>query len=431
MSHATRNRALPLAMITGLLLSLLIVVPVSAAPTTFTTGLRGVQEVPGPGDPDGTGTARITIDPALASGLQLCYDLSVSNITLPAAAAHIHEGPIGVAGPVVVTLGTPNASGVAVGCAADGDFNLANSGDATIAALLADIVANPGRYYVNVHTTDFPGGAVRGQLAGQVMVMKHLCDPSIQTEAQFQAVEARAATNPTSPQGNPSFGATTETVLACPVIVQPGDGQTPGAIGSGSRTFDFTAQATGGALQTLSTGTTFSGDNGFTTAIEDFACENHVAYDADRDGAIEPTVCLDFSSYAFANVLEGPVTVQETAAPPGARFGTVRLTPAPLSDDASVGLAFTPQGGNGVITFNTASDADAMVMLHVYNFQAAPAPTAAPTAAPTPVVRQLPNTAGWSSEGSDALPIVLIGVGILALGVVIVGSARRRADSGI
>ncbi len=431
MVHANRQRAVPLAAITGLLLSLLIVLPASAAPTTFTTGLRGVQEAPGPGDTDGTGTARITIDPALGSGLQLCYDLSVSNIILPAAAAHIHEGPIGVAGPVVVTLGTPNGAGVAVGCAADGDFNLANSGDATIAALLADIVANPGRYYVNVHTTDFPAGAVRGQLAGQVMVMKHLCNASIQTEAQFQAVEARAATNPTSPQGNPSFGATTETVLACPVIVQPGDGQTPGAIGSGSRTFDFTAQATGGALQTLSTGTTFSGDNGFTTAIEDFACETHVMYDADRDGAIEANVCLDFSAYAFANVLEGPVSVRETAAPPGARFGTVRLTPAPLSDDASVGLTFTPQGGNGVITFNSASDADAMVMLHVYNCQTAPAPTAAPTAAPTPAVGQLPNTANPNSEGSDALPIVAIVVGILALGVVTLGSARRRADSRI
>ncbi len=427
MLHANRQRAIPLATLTGLLLSLLIVLPVSAAPTTFTTGLRGVQEAPGPGDTDGTGTARITIDPALGSGLQLCYDLSVSGILLPAAAAHIHEGPIGVAGPVVVTLGTPDAAGVAVGCAADGDFNLANSGDANIAALLADIVANPGRYYVNVHTTDFPGGAVRGQLAGMVMVMKHLCDASIQTEAQFQAVEARAATNPTTPQGVPSFGATTETVLACPVIVQPGDTQTPTTIGAGSRTFDFTAQATGGALQTLSTGTTFSGDNGFATPIEDFACESNLAYDADRDGSIETDVCLDFSSYAFANVLEGPVTVRETAAPPGARFGTVRLTPAPLSDDASVGLTFTPQDPAGVITFNSASDADAMVMLHVYNFQAAPAPTAAPTAVPTPAVNQLPNTANSNNEGSDLLPIGSMVIGIIALGLVILASTRRRA----
>jgi hypothetical protein len=30
---------------------------------------------------------------------------------------------------------------------------------------LDPIVANPSAYYVNVHTAEFPGGAVRGQLA--------------------------------------------------------------------------------------------------------------------------------------------------------------------------------------------------------------------------------------------------------------------------
>ncbi len=393
-----RQRLLPLAALSALLMSLLIAVPVLAAPTTFTTGLNGAQEIPGPGDADGTGSASITVDPALGSGLQLCYNLMVSNITLPAAAAHIHEAMPGAAGPVVVTLGTPDGTGAAVGCAADGDFNLANSGDPDIATLLADIVANPGDYYVNVHTSDFAAGAVRGQLAGMVMVMKHLCDPSIQTEADFMALEARAATNPTTPMGIPSLGATTETVLVCPVIVQPGDSQTPGALGSGSRTFDFTATDSGATTQTLSTGTTFSGDNGFTTPVEDFACENHVGYDADRNGTVATTPCLDFSSYAFANVREGPVTVTETVAPPGARFGTVRLSPPEISDDASVGLAFTSAG---VITFNSANDTNAMVTLHVYNFQAA-AVAATPT--PTPVATALPNTAIDDSTGGTSLP---------------------------
>ena len=43
-------------------------------------------------------------------------------------------------------------------------FALANTGFATPAALIADILANPGNYYVNVHNTEYPGGALRGQL---------------------------------------------------------------------------------------------------------------------------------------------------------------------------------------------------------------------------------------------------------------------------
>ena len=420
MLHRPRQRLLPLAALTALLMSLVLVVPVLAAPTTFATGLTGAQELPGPGDPDGSGSASITIDPVLASGSQLCYNLMVANITLPAAAAHIHEEMPGAAGPVVVTLGTPDGTGGAAGCAADGDFNLANSGDPDIATLLADIVANPGDYYVNVHTSDFPAGAVRGQLAGMVMVMKHLCDPSIQSEADFMAVEARAATNPTTPMGVPTLGSTTETVLACPVIVQPGDGQTPGALGSGSRTFDFTTTDSGATTQTLTTDTTFSGDNGFGTPVEDFACENHVGYDADRNGTVATTPCLDFSSYAFANVREGQVTVTETVAPPGARFGTVRLSPPEIGDDAPVGLAFTSAG---VITFNSAADTDAMVTLHVYNFQAA---VVAATPTPTPVASGLPNTA--TNGDSEDLSLSTLGLAMAVLGSVsIMVLLRSRA----
>jgi len=423
MLHSTRRRILPLSALTALLMSLVLVVPVLAAPTTFTTGLTGAQEVPGPGDPDGSGSATITIDPALASGSQLCYNLMVANITLPAAAAHIHEEVPGAAGPVVVTLGTPDVTGAAVGCAADADFNLANSGDPDIATLLADIVANPGDYYVNIHTSDFSAGAVRGQLASMVMVMKHLCDPSIQTEADFMAVEARAATNPTTPMGVPTLGSTTETVLACPVIVQPGDGQTPGALGSGSRTFDFTTTDAGAMTQTLTTDTTFSGDDGFGTPVEDFACENTVGYDADRNGTVAPTPCLDFSSYAFHNVREGQVTVAETVAPPGARFGTVRLSPPEISDDAAVGLAFTSAG---VITFNSSADTDAMVTLHVYNFQAA---LVAATQTPTPVATALPNTAIGGDP--EATPIPTLGLALALLGslatLVLLRSRTTRA----
>lgn len=130
----------------------LIVVPAGgslAAGRQLTTQLTGAAEVPGPGDPDGSGSAHITVNSGIG---QVCWRISVENITLPALAAHIHEAPVGVAGPVVVTLSPPDATGTSSGCA-DVDRSLAK-----------DIRKHPAEYYVNVHTTGFEAGAVRGQL---------------------------------------------------------------------------------------------------------------------------------------------------------------------------------------------------------------------------------------------------------------------------
>lgn len=117
---------------------------------TFTTTLTGAAEAPGPGDPDGSGTATITLNPGQE---EVCWEIQVSGITLPATAAHIHEAPVGEPGPVVVGLSAPDASGAASGC---------TSADRE---LILDIIQHPGEYYVNVHNDDFPAGAVRGQLS--------------------------------------------------------------------------------------------------------------------------------------------------------------------------------------------------------------------------------------------------------------------------
>src|SRR6185369_5541036 len=62
--------------------------------------MTGIQEVPGPGDPDGNGTVEINVDPRQA---QLCWNLYARQID-PATMAHIHRGAEGVAGPVVLAL---------------------------------------------------------------------------------------------------------------------------------------------------------------------------------------------------------------------------------------------------------------------------------------------------------------------------------------
>lgn len=114
----------------------------------MSASLTGSQEVPGPGDVDGSGRAEITIIDATDN---VCWDINVRNIA-PATAAHIHRGAPGVAGPVVVMLETPGADGTAKGCTS------------APGALADEIEANPGAFYVNVHTAEFPAGAIRGQL---------------------------------------------------------------------------------------------------------------------------------------------------------------------------------------------------------------------------------------------------------------------------
>ena len=121
----------------------------------FTTTMTGAAEVnaqgvPNQGDPDGIGTATITLNYGQGT---VCWELSVFGITLPASAAHIHEAPVTAPGPVVVPLSAPDASGFASGCAT------------VDRELIKDIIQHPEEYYVNVHNADYPSGALRGQLS--------------------------------------------------------------------------------------------------------------------------------------------------------------------------------------------------------------------------------------------------------------------------
>jgi hypothetical protein len=118
----------------------------------FVVPMTGAAEVPGPGDPDGSGTAWFFVN---YGQMEICYVLQVENITLPTVGAHIHLAPPTEAGPVVVPLNAPDETGMSSGCAEVAD-----------AALLKNILQNPQDYYVNVHTLPlYAAGAVRGQLA--------------------------------------------------------------------------------------------------------------------------------------------------------------------------------------------------------------------------------------------------------------------------
>ncbi|MGH7500469.1 MAG: CHRD domain-containing protein [Longimicrobiales bacterium] len=102
------------------------------------------------GDPDGVGTALLTLNTGQRT---VCWSLTASNIALPAIASHIHRAPAGLSGPIVLPISPPDGSGASSGCDDDVDRRL-----------IVDILRDPTGYYVNVHTTDEPAGAIRGQL---------------------------------------------------------------------------------------------------------------------------------------------------------------------------------------------------------------------------------------------------------------------------
>lgn len=133
------------------LLTVLSLTSIAAKNNTvvLVANMTGAQEAPGPGDPDGSGQATIKINYGQGT---LCWEIKVTGITLPATAAHIHDAPVGVPGPVFVGLSAPGSKGASSGCA---------SVDRT---LLKAILDDPAGFYVNVHNADFPPGAVRGQL---------------------------------------------------------------------------------------------------------------------------------------------------------------------------------------------------------------------------------------------------------------------------
>lgn len=130
----------------AVLLFVVALLPVLAQGQTFTAALSGANEVP-PADPDGTGTAFIII-----SGTTVFYTITVQNIG-PPTMQHIHVGAAGVNGPIVINLPGSFVGGVLSGTTT------------TDLATAAAIAANPAGYYVNVHNDEFPGGAIRGQLA--------------------------------------------------------------------------------------------------------------------------------------------------------------------------------------------------------------------------------------------------------------------------
>jgi CHRD domain len=124
----------------------------------FTAELTGAQERPTPVQTEGEGEAKFESD-----GTSVDFELKWKDLSSPAFAAHIHCGGPEEAGPVGVTLfvGAMGAEGEV-----QGSFTAPDAGNACGWQDLADVLEAmaAGDAYVNVHTTQFRGGEIRGQV---------------------------------------------------------------------------------------------------------------------------------------------------------------------------------------------------------------------------------------------------------------------------
>jgi hypothetical protein len=124
-------------------------------PTQSLTALRGGRPISttlAPVAPNTVGAGSFVARSNIGQG-RICWSLTVTGLS-DVTAAHIHylNGPLATQIAVPLALPTP-FTGSATGCAT------------ALRALVKQILVHPENFYVNVHTTTYPGGAISGTLA--------------------------------------------------------------------------------------------------------------------------------------------------------------------------------------------------------------------------------------------------------------------------
>lgn len=132
----------------------------------FVATLSGDEEVP-PAQTRARGTAHFQLKP---DGSGLSYKLIVANI-MNVTMAHIHLAPAGVNGPVVAWLYPSGPPAQLIPGRFNGVLGAGTLSDASLVGPLAGEPLNAlidaiqsGNAYVNVHTSQYPGGEIRGQI---------------------------------------------------------------------------------------------------------------------------------------------------------------------------------------------------------------------------------------------------------------------------
>lgn len=143
-------RKLLVSLIVVLAAGSLLAAPAGAGdtgPMRLGAHMTGEREVPGPGDPDGRGRAQMKAN--LSENL-FCFQLELIGLS-EVTGGHIHMGHVGESGDIVINLHLEE----------NGQDGCVPAGRAT----LRRIMQNPQAFYINIHTDEFPAGAIRDQLS--------------------------------------------------------------------------------------------------------------------------------------------------------------------------------------------------------------------------------------------------------------------------
>jgi hypothetical protein len=132
--------------VAGLMLPAVALAGGQAMSPVVSAKLKGSNETPVKGDPNGAGFVVVTFN---ANKGTACWKFKGVKAIAAPTAAHIHKGKKGTSGPVAIAFG---ATYKAAGCAK------------APRATIEKIETNPNAYYVNVHNARYPAGALRGQL---------------------------------------------------------------------------------------------------------------------------------------------------------------------------------------------------------------------------------------------------------------------------
>lgn len=114
----------------------------------FSLNADGAQEAPTPRVTPATGSGDVVVD---AWNMQLTVNFAWSGLLGPQTDGHFHRGAFGVGGPVIVPLGIPPST--------PGLYD--HVVRPITSSILNDFLA--GNVYINIHSSVFPGGEIRGQ----------------------------------------------------------------------------------------------------------------------------------------------------------------------------------------------------------------------------------------------------------------------------
>lgn len=133
----------------------------SGGPIMYAAELRGPKEVP-PNNSTAFGSALVTLD---LTNNTVAWEVNSSGVASPTA-SHIHRGSSAVAGPVIINFAT-SPSQITNGHTSGSNTIAAQQTSVLTAADLTNLASatTAKDFYVNLHSTAFPGGEIRGQLA--------------------------------------------------------------------------------------------------------------------------------------------------------------------------------------------------------------------------------------------------------------------------